>query len=69
MKKQIIDDIAEDLGRISDLLDANIKVHKKIIEDNRGSSSPIYSIEEAIVLLEYTKGYLESAFLNLEKAP
>lgn len=67
MKKQFVDDIAEDLGRISGLLDANIKVHKNIIEENIGSSLPIDSIEESIVLLEYTKGYLESAFLKLEK--
>jgi predicted nuclease with TOPRIM domain len=65
MRKQIIDDIAESLGRIYELLNANIKVQEKIIKSNEDSRSPFDSSDESLALLEYSKGYLEDVFTKL----
>jgi hypothetical protein len=67
MKKQIIDDIAENLGRIYELLNTNIKIQEKIIKSAEDNRSPFDSSDESLPLLEYSKGYLEDVFIKLGK--
>jgi hypothetical protein len=65
VKKQIIDDIAEDIGRIYELLNANIKLQKKIVKSKDEGHSPFDPADESLALLEYSKGYLEDVFIKL----
>jgi|GEM_PF-4096213 len=67
MKKQIIDDIAEGLGRVYELLNASITAQEKIINRNKESQMPFDSANESLILLEYSKGYLEDVFIKLGK--
>ena len=63
MKKQIVDDIAEDLGRISDLLDAALLIQVTLAHLKE---SEVYN-DDTVVLLQYSKAFLESSFSNLQK--
>jgi hypothetical protein len=59
VKKQIIDDVAENLGRIYELLNTNIKIQEKIIKSAEDNRSPFDSSGESLPLIEYSKGYLK----------
>ena len=63
MKSSIIDAIAEDLGAVYDLLEMSIKLQ----QNNYETIAQKYLGDDHMVLLLYSKGYLENAFLNLEK--
>jgi hypothetical protein len=55
VKKQIIDDIAENLGRIYELLNTNIKIQEKIIKSAEDNRSHFDSSGESLPLIDTLK--------------